>query len=196
MAQLRTFCIGVLLAFATLASAQLTKGDPSRVKIAAPQAVSNARQFLTKAFGATFETRPLSTRLFNPRRAQPLFTIEDKERGLSVHVSAVNGRVRGFYNSRLSNLQFRRIGRTGKLLHDTEAEWKAYLIALGKRLSLPVAGVTNFNWVRESQRKDANRAGRVTCRLMGADGRRLARISVDPQDGTLYHFMDDRDRPQ
>jgi hypothetical protein len=69
----------------------------------------------------------------------------------------------------------------------------AHLRIFATRMGVPKSAKTGkLEWVGEGEVKDANPSGFVACRFLDSNGKSLAIVNCDPQDGMLMMFRWER----
>jgi len=111
----------------------------------------------------------------------------------SFKVSPETGAVMSFYYMSRRQDQYKRKNRTRKQFFNSQPQAKAHLSRLARVLGVPgSARMDRFEWKKDGQVKDANTAGYVGARFVDANGKLLATLTCDPQDGVLVTFSRSR----
>lgn len=106
-----------------------------------------------------------------------------------ISVDAKTGAFRGFLNNARRHQQWKGVGRTSEVRFNTDAAWKAHLVALGKHFGLPQsATLSDFVRKRTGEVKDSNNSGYIGAKFRDSAGEVIAIINCDPQDGVLVMF--------
>lgn len=155
--------------------------------VAPETALATATEWRTR-LGLQRRAGSSKTQLFYTNRPNGRTINLDTDDGWEFTMDAKSGVVRLLFNTRRSDEQYRRLGRTGRALYRDAAAWKAHLRRWANRLGVPVgAGFVNFVRKGDGQVRDANSAGYVAATFGLGDGRRWI-VNCDPQDGALMMF--------
>jgi hypothetical protein len=102
---------------------------------------------------------------------------------------AISGELMSYYFQTRRYDQLKNRGRTGLQYFPNETAAKARIRAIATSLGVPAsATMAGFEWKRDGQVKDQNSAGSVGAVFKDNQGRVIATVSCDPQDGVLVCF--------
>lgn len=188
---LRGTVTALLVAIAAVPVAQTVSRSAGRKlpgEMSHMQAVGKAQGVIRALTGANGDMRGAGVILDQDPRGRRFWEVTTKGL-LRLNIESKSGALLMYANLARSQDQFKGRGRTGRQRFATEAAWRGYLMAMLRRLGLPATlRIARFAWKRDGQVRDANSAGYVGAAFAGRDGREVAIVNCDPQDGTLMYF--------
>ncbi len=178
--------VGALLCFVFIAAlGQLRQSNLHRLN--ASQAVVRAGVLAANYLGINFRQNDARATIWKLPGRHDNWNVVNGDLQ-EIRVDALDGSLRGYTNNARRQDQFKGRGRTGRSIFLTEARAREHLTRLALQLGVPKgATISLFKWVRDGGVRDANSAGYIGA-FFSVNGKRVALVNVDPQDGALVIF--------